>query len=203
MNIIPLNTQQFVDTFLQWIDSIPPVLGFTVIVVALALCTLTFVSTTPLNLAAGLLFGVIGGTICVTLGCMLGAIIAFLLAKSVLRSWVLQKVQSFQSILNALEKQAFLIIFLTRLAPVSPFQMLNYAFGISGVNLWTYSIASTLGLIPNIALYCWFGMSVRSLSGEAGVDRVWIIVGLVVSVIAMFLITYVTKKAIQEAEKMK
>ncbi|PLS68571.1 MAG: TVP38/TMEM64 family protein [Cyanobacteria bacterium M5B4] len=123
------------------------------------LATIGFVPGSLLTLGAGILFGVIWGSVYVLIGATLGAIGAFLLGRYLVRGWVSSKIAQspkFQGIDRAVAQEGLKIVLLTRLSPLFPFNLLNYAFGITAVSLKDYVIGS-VGMIPGTVLYVYVG----------------------------------------------
>ena len=113
-----------------------------------------------LTMGAGFAFGVVRGTIAVSVGSTLGAVAAFLVGRTLARDWIEQKVAGnarFRAIDQAVGQQGFKIVLLTRLSPIFPFNLLNYAFGITRVSLRDYVLASWIGMLPATVMYVYFG----------------------------------------------
>ena len=161
-----------------------------------------------ISLGAGLLFGVVAGTIAVSLGSTLGACAAFLVGRTVAREWVSRKVRDnarFAAVSDAVTREGFKIVVLTRLSPVFPFNLLNYAYGLTEVPFWKYALASWLGMLPGTVLYVYVGSTIGSLAdlaagdvegGTAETVLKW--VGLAVTVIVTVLITRIARQALKE-----
>lgn len=181
------------------------------IVVALsyiAACVL-FLPGSILTLGAGFLFGVINGTLTVSIGSTLGAGAAFLVGRTLLREWVEKKVSGnarFNAIDAAVGDQGFKIVFLTRLSPVLPFNLLNYAFGLTRVSFWRYFFASWIGMVPGTVMYVYFGSALRSLTDVAAgkiergaAQQIFFWVGLAATIVVVVIITRIAAKAFKEA----
>jgi len=128
------------------------------------LATIVFLPGSILTLGAGAVFGVVWGSLYVFIGATLGAVAAFLVGRYLAREWVSQQIASlpkFQALDRAVAQGGFKIVLLTRLSPLFPFNLLNYAFGITGVSLADYTLAS-VGMIPGTVLYVYIG----SLAGN-------------------------------------
>jgi uncharacterized membrane protein YdjX (TVP38/TMEM64 family) len=99
------------------------------------------IGTTPFILIAGFLYGVIVGFITVTIGAMIGAAISFVVCRRVLASWVerklVQRQQVFGTIVRAIEKHAFKICLMMRMAPI-PFGLQNALFAVCNSHLYKY-----------------------------------------------------------------
>ncbi|RZM75196.1 TVP38/TMEM64 family protein [Leptolyngbya iicbica] len=148
---------------LAWVDSlglIAPIafIGLYVIV------TVAFIPASVVTLGAGVVFGVVKGSLYVFIGAMLGATAAFLVGRYVARDWVSKKVASnekFKVIDEAIAREGRKIIFLIRLSPAFPFNLLNYALGLTKVSLKDYVLGTT-GIIPGTIMYVYLG----SLAGN-------------------------------------
>ena len=108
----------------------------------------------------GLLFGLLPGLPFALLGITAGAFGAFLAGRALGRSWVEQRMGDnlkLQALDEAVNAQSFYIVFLTRFAIVLPFNVLNYAFGLTRVRPATYVAATALGMLPAVLLYVYLG----------------------------------------------
>ena len=126
-----------------------------------------FLPGSILTLGAGFLFKVIAGTITVSIGSTLGACAAFLVGRTVARKWIAGKVAKnakFAAIDEAVAQQGFKIVLLTRLSPVFPFNLLNYAFGLTRIPFWKYALGSWIGMIPGTVMYVYFGAALGSFA---------------------------------------
>ncbi len=193
---------------LQWTQG----LGFWGPLVMAAFYILACVLLLPggiITLAAGFLFGVVTGTITVSIGSTLGASAAFLVGRTFARDWVRRKVTDrpkFEAIDRAVGEQGFKIVLLTRLSPIIPFNMQNYAYGLTGVKLWKYALASWIGMLPGTLAYCYIGSGLRSLTEvaagqtEAGwVQRAFFWGGLAATVIVVAVVTRIAQKAMKQS----
>ncbi|EKQ66882.1 hypothetical protein OsccyDRAFT_4692 [Leptolyngbyaceae cyanobacterium JSC-12] len=157
------NLQQLVQDTLLWIKNLG-VVGIIAFVLIYNLATLLLIPGSLLTLGGGALYGVFWGSVYVVIAAMLGAITAFLIGRYHTRSWVSQKLQGypkFQAIDQAVAREGLKIVFLTRLSPIFPFNLLNYSFGITCVSLRDYVIGS-VGMIPGSVMYVYLG----SLAGD-------------------------------------
>lgn len=157
------NPQELLRNALQWIDSLGVVGGMAFIAIYI-IATVAFLPGSILTLGAGVVFGVVLGAMYVFVGAVLGAIAAFLVGRYLARGWISKKIegnQKFASIDKAVAREGFKIVLLTRLSPVFPFNLLNYAFGITGVSLKDYALGS-VGMIPGTVMYVYIG----SLAGD-------------------------------------
>jgi uncharacterized membrane protein YdjX (TVP38/TMEM64 family) len=120
-----------------------------------------------LTLGAGAIFGVVKGAIVVSIAATLGATAAFLVGRYVARNWVARQLEaypSFKTIDEAVAREGWKIVALTRLSPVFPFNLLNYAFGLTRVSLRDYVVASWAGMLPGTVMYVYLGSLVGDLA---------------------------------------
>jgi uncharacterized membrane protein YdjX (TVP38/TMEM64 family) len=113
-----------------------------------------------LTIGAGVLFGVLRGSILVSIGATIGAIAAFLIGRYFARDWVRAQVEGnrkFAAVDKAVGREGWKIVLLTRLSPVFPFNLLNYGFGLTAVTLRDYAIATWIGITPGTVLYVYIG----------------------------------------------
>jgi len=119
-----------------------------------------FVPGSILTIGAGVLFGVIRGSILVSIGATIGAIAAFLIGRYFAREWVRGQIAGnpkFAAIDKAVGREGWKIVLLTRLSPVFPFNLLNYGFGLTAVTLRDYALATWIGITPGTVLYVYLG----------------------------------------------
>lgn len=157
------NPQDLLRHALQWIESLGIIGGIAFIAIYI-IATVAFLPGSILTLGAGVVFGVVLGAVYVFVGATLGAIAAFLVGRYLARGWISKKIagnQKFAAIDKAVAQEGFKIVLLTRLSPVFPFNLLNYAFGITGVSLKDYALGS-VGMIPGTIMYVYIG----SLAGD-------------------------------------
>lgn len=151
-----------------------PVMGPTTYVVCIVGATILFVPGSGSMMIAGFLFGLLPGIAYAAIAITLGAQLAFLVGRKGARHWVEQKVAGnprLVAIEKGLQEEAFLIVVLTRLSLVIPFNLLNYAYGITSVRSRTHLVATAVGMLPAVALYVYLGTLARDLgqilSGQA------------------------------------
>jgi len=203
--------QEYLLDLMFWLKNIPLIWGALTLTVIYAASLVFCFPGTPVNLAAGFLFGVWIGSFVTVVGCDIGATLSFLLGRTLGKDWAQQQVsknKKFGLVNLAVEKNAWLIIFLVRLSPVFPFGICNYLFGVTKASFWTYWSATTAGLIPCTMAYTYLGSLMRNLSeiySEGGVDttqRTVIVSGAVIITAAgIVIITLVTKRTLEKAMK--
>lgn len=159
------NFQAELQSLLSWVQSLGFV-GAIVFVGLYVLATILFIPGALFTLSAGILFGVVWGSVYVFLGATLGATAAFLIGRYLARRWVFEKIAAnpkFKAINEAVAQEGFRIVFLTRLSPIFPFVLLNYAFGVTQVSLKDFFFAC-VGMIPGTISYVYIGSLAGSLT---------------------------------------
>jgi uncharacterized membrane protein YdjX (TVP38/TMEM64 family) len=164
-----------------------------------------------LTLAAGAVFGIAEGTLWATLGALLGSSASFLIARYAARGWVERMLEGrprFAAVDRAIGREGAKVVALLRLSPVFPYNLLNYALGLTRVKFWHY-LAASLAMIPGTLLYVYYGKvagDVVTAAGGAGGKSVWewvlLGVGLVATVAVTVLITRKAKAALTEEVEM-
>ncbi len=168
-------------------------------------CTVLFVPGSILTIGAGAIYGPLWGTILVSLASTTGAACAFLLGRYVARDQVHAWMQSkprFAALDQAIALKGGWIVFLLRLSPIFPFNLLNYALGLTGVRFWPYVLASWIGMLPGTIAFVLLGYAGRqALAGE---QQLWYwIIAAVVTLIATVYITRVATRVIRAATKIQ
>ena len=172
------------------------------------LATVCFLPGFILTVGAGILFGVIRGSVLVSVSSILGASLAFLIGRGLARDWVSQKIQgnkTFEAIDRSVAKEGWKIVGIIRLSPIFPFNLLNYAFGLTQVSLKAYFLASWVGMMPGTVVYVYIGSVAGELAALGAGERTrtpaeWIlyVVGLVATAVSALYITHIARKALRE-----
>ena len=200
--------QELLQNALTWVESLGSIAPIAFIVLY-NVATVLLIPGSVLTLGSGILFGLFWGSVYVFFAATLGATLAFWLGRNVARDWVSEKISAypkFAAIDKAVAKEGFKIVFLTRLSPLFPFNLLNYAFGITQVSLKDYVLGS-VGMIPGTILYVYIGSLLGSIAqiGMKGATLdpqtqklQWIakIVGFIATIAVTVYITRIAKKAL-------
>ena len=198
----------FLDRFVEWVESLGT-LGPIVFMLGYVAATVAFIPGSVLTLAAGAIFGLGQGVIYVMIGATTGASVAFLLARSVARDAIAQRVAGnprFAAIDRAVGREGLKIVLLLRLSPVFPFNMLNYGLGLTNVRFTDYVLAS-IGMLPGSLLYTYSGFvagDIVRLAGNAGPERgpayyAVVALGLAATFAVTMIVTRTARRAIREA----
>jgi len=118
-----------------------------------------------LTLTGGFLFGSLMGTFIVNIGATAGATLAFLAARYILRDWVEKKFgDRLDAIQSGFAQNAFSYLMTLRLIPAFPFFLVNLVSGLTRVNLGTYIMATSLGIIPGSFVFAFAGRQLGSIN---------------------------------------
>jgi uncharacterized membrane protein YdjX (TVP38/TMEM64 family) len=131
-------------------------------VMLFALGTVLFVPGALFSLTGGVLFGPVWGTALNLLGAMLGATAAFLVARYLAADWVREKSDGrLERLIKGVEAERWRFVAFTRLVPLIPFNLLNYALGLTRIPVIAYMVASLVCMAPGTLAYTWLGYAGR------------------------------------------
>ena len=143
-----------------------------------AVATVAFLPGTPLSLLAGLVFGPVLGTLWAVIGATIGATLAFLVgryaARGLVEGWTANN-ERVKKLDEGVEQQGWRMLLITRLVPVFPFNLQNYAYGITKIGLGTYVLLTAVCIIPGAAVYTFAGGSLAS--AQQNLTRTFIYLG--------------------------
>ncbi len=195
--------------FAAWVEDLGGI-GPLVFILGYAAAAVALVPGSLLTLAAGAVFGVVAGTVYVFVAATLGACLAFLVARYVARGAVERRLGGsarFAAIDRAVGVEGRKIVFLLRLSPVFPYNLLNYGLGLTRVRFSDYTLASA-GMLPATLLYVYYGKLAGDVAAAASgsVDRgagyyAVLLLGLVATAAATAVVTRLAKRALEEATR--
>lgn len=164
--------------------------------------------------AAGILFGAFRGSLVAMAGGAVGACAAYWIGRFLARDWMARRIarsRRFTALDNAVDEHGLTVVVLSRLSPVAPYVLLNYAFGLTKVPFWKYLLGTILGVAPAMVMYVYVGAGLRSLAeittyarGEEPtppVYRVFFWVGLVVTVIVTMLLMRLAQRVLRRERR--
>ncbi len=184
----------------QWSQA-HPVAGPTVYLIVFPICVVLLVPASWIAMFAGYVYGVPAGIVLASTGASLGAYLAFLNGRTLARDYVGRRMESnrrLHALDRALAERSFFIVFLTRIALVIPYNLLNYMYSVTSIRTKDYIVPSVLGIVPAISLFVFLGGQARSveqiLSGKLDGGNTSILV-LIVSSVALLLVVIVLQRA--------
>jgi uncharacterized membrane protein YdjX (TVP38/TMEM64 family) len=198
----------YIPAFQRWVEGLGAfgpiafILGYAVAVVA-------FIPGSALTLASGAIFGVAKGTVFVFAAALLGSTAAFLIARHGARAAIEKRIAGddrFAAIDRAIGGEGRKIVFLLRLSPIFPFNLLNYGLGLTQVRLLDYVVAG-LGMLPGTLLYVYLGSAAGQAVAAAGgaapgrSPAEWAVfgVGLAATVVVTLVVTRIARRALRDA----
>lgn len=203
---IVLPVQEWLQVALSWADAHRET-AWVLFIVLYVVATVALLPGLILTIAAGAIFGLTGGVVLVSIGSVLGATAAFSVGRTLARKWISRKIETwpkFRALDRALGARGFTIVLLTRLSPIFPFNLLNYAYGVTAVRPRDYVLGSWIGMLPGTVLYVYAGSAAANLAqvlagdvdtGRAGQALLWL--GLGATVAVTILVTRVARRQLE------
>jgi uncharacterized membrane protein YdjX (TVP38/TMEM64 family)/rhodanese-related sulfurtransferase len=168
-----LNRDQFDATYLdRWLGELG-LMAPVVHVVLFAIGTVVFLPGSLFALAGGALFGPVWGAVLNLLGATIGASLAFLIARYLAGDWVARKSGGhLKRLVDGVEKEGWRFVAFVRLVPLFPFNLTNYALGLTRIGFLPYVITSFICMAPGAIAFSWLGHAGQgALSGDASAIR--------------------------------
>ncbi|OGQ55703.1 MAG: hypothetical protein A3J24_04985 [Deltaproteobacteria bacterium RIFCSPLOWO2_02_FULL_53_8] len=137
----------------------------------------------PLTIIGGVLFGPLWGSVYVMTGATIGACAAFLFARYMGRKWVATIIKDtrLDSLDAQVKQHGWKLVAITRLIPLFPFNLLNYAFGLTSVKFSHYAAASFFFMIPGAVAYVVFSSSLLdAMKGRVSAE---LVIGIILVII--------------------
>jgi uncharacterized membrane protein YdjX (TVP38/TMEM64 family) len=205
MRMLPVG--EWLKAFNEWVTGFGP-WGIVIFIGVYILATVVFVPGSALTIGAGLIFGLLWGTVAVSIGSTIGAALSFLIARYLARDAVsarMGKNEKFAAIDRAIGEQGWKIVALLRLSPLVPFSLGNYIYGLTAVRFWPYVLASWIAMLPGTVLYVYLGYvgkaGLEAASGatqRSPLEYVFMAVGLAATVAVTVYVTRLAKQALNK-----
>lgn len=201
-----LPVKDWIREFVDWVKQLGPI-GVIVFIFAYALATVLFLPGWIFTVSAGLIYGIVGGTLVALSGAIIGASLAFLVARYVLRKNIAEMTKKnprFAAIDDAIGKNGWKIVGLLRLSPLIPFNLSNYFYGITSIGFISYVAVSAIGMIPGTLLYAYLGaIGKAGISGEktqhSVAQYILLGVGLVATIAVTILVSRIARNALKKS----
>ena len=197
----------YVIDMLDWIDGLGAWGPVAMVLLTITGTVLVFPGWT-MTVGAGVLFGLGWGLLWGYLGAYIGVLCAFLVSRHLVRGWVTKyaaKDPRFAAVDASIGEEGFKVVFLTRLSPAFPYNVLNYALGATRVSFWDYATASFVGMIPGTLFFVYMGTLAGDLATMGFGVRVrssleWVItlIGLVATIVVTVYIHHLAKTALEK-----
>jgi uncharacterized membrane protein YdjX (TVP38/TMEM64 family) len=179
-----------------------------VFVVAYAVAVMALIPGSPMTLLGGAIFGFLPGALYSLAGATLGATAAFCIGRSLLRGPLESRLASrprLAAIARAVSADGRRIVFLLRLSPVVPFNVLNYVLGLTTISVGDFVLAS-VGMVPGTMVYAYGGKLAGEALAVAGQARlphdtsyyVVLLAGLAATIAVTVVLTRTAQRALRE-----
>ena len=179
-----------------WIDgfgAVAPLVFIALYIVA----TVFFLPGAPLTLLAGLVFGPIFGALWTLFGASVGATLAFLTgryaARGLVESWT-ENNGRIKKLDGGVEKHGWRMLLVTRLVPLFPFNLQNYAYGLTSISLGTYVLLTTFCIIPGVVVYAFAGGSLATAQDNLTTTFIYFGIAAVFSVVISLIPGWLQKR---------
>ena len=188
---------------LDWVEQLGALGPILFILLYIVVCVLA-IPASVLTLGAGAMFGVLKGTILASVASTLGATAAFVVGRYFARGRVarfIDKDERFKAVDEAVAREGWKIVVLTRLSPVFPFNLQNYAYGLTRVSLHNYVAASWIGMLPGTVLFVYLGSLARLGVETEQAGPAWTaikLVGLLATIAVTILVTRIARRALEK-----
>ena len=146
--------------------------------VYVAVTALSLPGAAIMTLVAGAIFGVVTGTVLVSFASSIGATLAFLVSRFLLRDWVQAKVgDRIKAINDGVAKEGGFYLFALRLVPLFPFWLINLAMGLTVIRTWTFYWVSQFGMLAGTVVYVYAGTQLGQFRISAGLILAFVLLG--------------------------
>lgn len=204
--LLTLPLDQWLDQAGEW-NKAHPVAGAILYLLAAIVGAVLFLPGSVIAMSAGYVYGLPLGSALALAGISAGAFAAFLNGRLLVRGWVFSLLEShprLQALDRAVYDKSFVIVLLTRLSLIIPFNLLNYVYGVTGVRKVPYAVATVVGMIPATVLWTYIGTlarnfeEIRSGQLDAGLPGEWIVgIGLTLILVAVAIIHRTASRALR------
>jgi uncharacterized membrane protein YdjX (TVP38/TMEM64 family) len=196
-----LDVGQYLGYLREWIDSLG-VWSPVVFILLYAIAVTFALPGSALTVVAGALFGSALGIAVVSVAATLGASLSFLVARYVAREavadWLSDK-ETFRKLDQMTEDHGAVIVALTRLVPIFPFNLLNYGFGLTSVRFWTYVLWSWICMLPGTVLYV-VGADAVTKAISDGQIPCYLVIALVITGVFLAVVVRFARARLQKKE---
>lgn len=197
---LPLDT--FAEGIQDWVERLGvwgPI-AFTGLYVVLSL----LLPASLLTLAAGAMYGLLLGTLVVSVASTTAAALAFLIGRYLARDPVRRRIEQsakLAAVDRAIGEQGWKIVALLRLSPGVPFNLQNYLCGVTTIRFWPYVATSWAAMLPGTFLYVYLGSLGRTAMGGETTTGEWVlrVVGAIATIAVSVYIARLAQRAIRES----
>lgn len=174
-------------------------LGIILYILCFTIGTVFFLPSLPFMLLGGITYGTIMGTIYASLADLLGASLAFFIARYLMRGRIeqrLRKSKTFHEINEGVQHDGWRIVVLTRMVPIIPHWLQNYAYGVTAISYKTYAFVSLLCIVPATAVWIFAVNTVGRGQEDAKKTMVYLGIASIIIVGISYLPKYIYNKKV-------
>ena len=185
-----------------------PAGGGLLFITAAVFAAVLFVPGSLIAMLAGYIYDFALGSAVAILAISAGAFAAFLSGRLLVREWASKQMQArprLQALDQAVNQKAFVLVLLTRLSFVIPFNVLNYVYGATGVGRGAYFFGTSIGMIPPTIIWTYAGtlasdlQAIRSGDAEAALPGGYLlIIGMIALLLAVVVVQRAASRALRE-----
>ena len=171
-------------------------IGYAAFILIYIIAAVFMLPAAPLTIIAGITFGPILGAILALLGATIGATVAFIVAKFVARDAIVNRFEGnafFEKIEKGAEENGVSFLILTRLVPVFPYNIQNYAYGITSIKTLTFAVVSLITMAPGAFIYAFMAGEIARNGFSVMLMVYFAIAGLVLFLVSL-IPKYIAKK---------
>ena len=201
LTAIFLPVEQLMAAIQAWVTSHPSSAVF-VVTVSIVLGILLLLPLSLMFMLSGFLFGLIKGFFVAWVALLLASSAAFWMGQTFARPWIEKKIQNnalFTSIDRAVQRKGLLIVLLTRLVMVIPYQLLNYSLGLTRVSFSNALLGTAIGSIPPLFLFVYLGTTVSNIaaimSGDVKLEGQELVIGAIALAVVVGIILLIVRIA--------
>lgn len=145
----------------------------------------------PITLTGGVLFGPFWGVIYTAIGATMGATLAFLMARYLARDWVEAKLAGtrLMTLDDKVAQEGWKVVAFTRLIPIFPYFLVNFAFGLTKISFWSYTVATFIFMLPLTIAYVYFSSNILDLF-QGKVSKELFIGAILVALVSLIPLAY-------------
>jgi dihydrolipoamide dehydrogenase len=149
------------------------------LLVYIAVAALSLPGAAIMTLAGGAIFGFWTGLVLVSFAASIGATLAFLVARFLLRDWVTMKFgERLKPLNDGIAREGGFYLFALRLVPLFPFWLINLAMGLTAIRTWTFYWVSQIGMLAGTAVYVYAGTQLGQFKVSAGLVFAFVLLGI-------------------------
>ena len=175
-------------------------LGYVIYIAIYVLIAVFSIPATIPTIVAGIVFGSVKGGILSLIGATIGATAAFLVARYIARDMIVSKFGSnpvFQKIEAGVEKNGRDFLILTRLVPIFPYNLQNYAYGVTSLNVVTFAVVSLITMAPGSFIYAYMAGDIVENGVTLGLFIKLLIAGVILFGVSQIPKIFAKKKGIE------